>query len=121
MSVITVYCEVTAYIYIVRLQCEIGSLLTALLLNTQGFWDVTQAFPNIQGQTVLNCLILKIKTLHFFKMSKLSCPLTQCPRIISPNDTVSHCPRTPESLDTNFLEKTAVPIFKQQTPVYKTV
>jgi len=46
--------------------------------------------------------------------------MTQCPRTISPHDTVSHCPRTPESLDNNILEKITVPIFKWQTPVYKT-
>ena len=40
---------------------------------------------------------------------------------ISPNDTVSHCPRTPESSGNSTSKKTAVPIFKQQTPVYKTV
>jgi hypothetical protein len=48
-------------------------------------------------------------------------PTTQCPRTISPIDTVSHCSRTPESLDNSTSEKTTVPIFKQQTSVCKTV
>jgi len=81
----------------------VGSFLTVLLLNTQVFCDVTQAFPNIQGQTVLNCLILKIKTLHFFKMSELSCPMTQCPRTISPNDSVTLSPSHPMAVSQNYL------------------
>jgi hypothetical protein len=50
---------------------------------------------------------------------ELSHPMTQCPRIILPNGTVSHWPRTPEYLDNNISEKTTVPM-KQQTPVHTT-
>jgi hypothetical protein len=60
----------------------------------------------------------------------LSHPMTQCLRTLtqwhnapelSHPMTVTHCPRTPGSLDNNISEITAVPTFKQQTPVYKTV
>jgi len=59
--------------------------------------------------------------IQWHSVPELPHPMTQCPRTISPHDTVSHCPRTHEYLDNNILEKTTVPIFKQQTPVYKTV
>jgi hypothetical protein len=58
---------------------------------------------------------------QWHSVPELSHPMTQCPRTISPNDMVSHYPRTPESLDNSTSEKTAIPISKQQTPVYKTV
>jgi hypothetical protein len=96
MSIITVYCEVTAYT-----QLGDNVRLEAFNRAVAKYSSLLGRDTSISQHTVLNCLILKVKTLHFFKMSELSCPVTQCPRTISPNDNVpelSHpmtqCPRT---------------------------
>ena len=111
MSIITVYCEVTAYT-----QLGDNVRLEAFNRAVAKYSSLLGRDTSISQHTVLNCLILKVKTLHFFKMSELSCPVTQCPRTISPNDNVpelSHpmtvsqnyltqwqCPRTTSNNDT---------------------